>query len=142
MISSQSPDRRRIDADLIRRFIVDRQAKGLSNGSINHSIAALRRMFNIATREGKLRDIPYFPMLKESAPRQAYFKRGEHEALSQSLPDFLLSPLAFSLFTAMRLREIHSLEWSQVDFLAGAINPRAGDAKNDSARTIPIVPHL
>ncbi len=32
-----------IDADLIRKFIVAQQAKGLSNGSINRSIAALRQ---------------------------------------------------------------------------------------------------
>ncbi len=63
-----------IDADLIRKFIVAQQAKGLSNASINRSVAALRRMFNIAKRDGKLRDIPYFPMLKESAPRSGIFR--------------------------------------------------------------------
>jgi integrase len=131
-----------IDADLIRKFIVEQQRKGLSNGSINRSVAALRRMFNISRRDGKIRDIPYFPMLKESAPRQGFFEAGQYQDLSRALPDYLRLPLALGYFTAMRLGEILALEWSQVDFLGGSINLRAGETKNDEARTIPIVPQL
>ena len=47
-----------IGADLIRKFIADRQAKGLANGSINRSVSALRRMFNLAKQDVQLRDIP------------------------------------------------------------------------------------
>jgi integrase len=131
-----------IDADLIRKFIAAEQERGLSNGSINRSLSALRRMFNLARRDGKLRDVPYFPMVKEAAPRQGFFEPGEYEALYAALPDYLRLPLALGYFTGMRLGEILALEWSQVDFLAGTIRLRAGETKNDAARTIPIVPQL
>ena len=131
-----------IDADLIRRFTKDQQGRGLRNGTINRSISALRRMFNIARCDGTLRSIPHFPMLKEAAPRQGFFERSQYEALSQSLPDYLRLPLALGFFTAARLGEILSLEWSRVDFLEGTINLRSGETKNDTARTIPLVPQL
>jgi len=131
-----------IDADLIRRFIADQQGRGLSNGSINRSLSALRRMFNLARRDGKLRDVPYFPFVKEAAPRQGFFEQAEYDALYRALPDYLRLPLALGYFTGMRLGEILALEWRHVDFLADTIRLRAGETKNDAARTIPIVPQL
>lgn len=131
-----------IDADLIRKFTKDQQQRGLSNASINRSISALRRMFNLALEDGTLREIPHFPMLKEAAPRQGFFEREQYEALSRSLPDYLRLPLALGYYTGMRLGEILSLEWDQVDFIASSINLRAGETKNDDARAIPIVPAL
>jgi integrase len=131
-----------IDADVIRKFMADQQGRGLSGGSINRSISALRRVFNLAVEDGKLRHIPHFPMLKEAPPRQGFFERDQYEALSRELPDYLRLPLALGFFTGMRLGEILGLDWKQVDFLAGTINLRAGETKNDAARTIPVVPQL
>jgi integrase len=131
-----------IDADLIRKFIADQQAKGLANGSINRSISALRRMFNLAKEDGKLRDIPCFPMVKEARPRQGFFERPQYEALFSTLPNYLRLPFSIGYFSGMREGEILGLEWSQVDFLRGVIQLRAGETKNDEAREIPIVPQL
>jgi integrase len=131
-----------ISADLVRKFIADQQRKGLANGSINRSISALRRMFNIARQDGRLRNVPYFPMLKEAPPRQGFFEHEHCEILSRCLPDYLRLPLALGFFTAMRLAEIQNLTWDQIDFLHGLISLRAGETKNGGARTIPIVPQL
>jgi integrase len=131
-----------IEADLIRKFIREQQGKGLKNGSINRSISALRRMFNLARNDGKIRDIPHFPMVKESRPRQGFFSREQYDALSRALPDRLRLPLAIGYYSGMRLGEVLGLEWSQVDFLAGIIRLRAGETKNDQAREVPIVPQL
>jgi integrase len=131
-----------VDADLIRKFIANQQGKKLSNGSINRSISALRRMFNLAVEEDKLRTIPHFPMLRESAPRQGFFERKQYEALSVALPDYLRLPLALGYFTGMRLGEVTRLKWDQVDFMTNTIGLRAGETKNDSGRNIPIVPQL
>lgn len=131
-----------IDADLIRRFAKDQQGRKLANGTINRSISALRRMFDLALEDGTLREIPHFPMLKEATPRQGFFERDQYEALSGVLLDYLRLPLALGYYTGMRLGEVLSLEWNQVDFIAGSINLRAGETKNDDARAIPIVPAL
>jgi integrase len=131
-----------ITTDDIRKFIVDQQKRQLANATINRSLGALKRMFNLAKRDGSLRNAPYVPMLKEAAPRQGFFERTQYEALFESFPAYLRMPLAMAYFTAMRREEILSLEWSQVDFLAGTITLRAGETKNDLSRTIPMVPQL
>jgi integrase len=131
-----------IDTELIRKFIADQQAKGLSNGSINRSLSALRRMFNIAVEDGTLRHKPHFPMLAESAPRQGFLGREQYETLAECLPDYLRLPLAIAYFSAMRLGEVLQLNWKQVDFLAGEIRLLAGKTKNNEGRVVPIIPAL
>lgn len=133
---------REIDSDLLRKFIAGEQVRGLSNGTINRSLSALRRMFYIAKRDGKVRDVPYFPMLKEAAPRQGFFERSQFDALSAALPDYLRLPLAIGFFTGMRAGEVLSLRWEQVDFLANTIMLRDGETKNGKGRTAPVVPQL
>jgi len=131
-----------VDADGVRQFQADQQKKGLSNGSINRSVSALRRMFNLALEDGRLNAVPYFPMLKESAPRSGFFEREQYDKLFAALPDYLRLPLALGYYTGMRLSEVRNLRWEQVDFLHGMITLRAGETKNDQGRVIPIVPQL
>jgi integrase len=131
-----------IDADLIRKFIAAEQAKGLTNGTINRSISALRRMFNLAKEDDKLRHLPHFPMVKEAAPRKGFFERDGYQRLFAELREYLRLPFSIGYFSEMREDEILALEWNQVDFLEGLIRLRAGETKNDEAREIPIIPQL
>lgn len=132
-----------IDVDSISRFIEQEKKKsGLASGTINRSVSALRRMFNLAKKQGKLRDVPYFPMLKEAAPRQGFFEREQYETLFAALPDYLRLPLAVGYYTGMREGEILGLEWNQVDLLNGVIRLRAGETKNDEGREVPITTQL
>jgi integrase len=129
-----------IDTDLLRKFIANQQARGLSSGSINRSLCALRRMLNLARQDGKLRDVPFFPMLKEATPRQGFFEREHYDALFAVLPDYLQLPVSIGYYGGMRLGEILSLTWSQVDFLRGVIHLL--ETKNGHPRDVPIVPQL
>jgi integrase len=131
-----------IDADLIRKFSSEQQKKGLANGSINRSISALRRMFNLAVEDRRLRDIPHFPMLEEATPRQGFFECEQYEKLFNALPDYLRLPFSLAYFSGMRQGEILGLRWAQVDFLAGAIELLPDETKGNKARSIPIIPQL
>lgn len=133
---------REIDADSVRRFQTDQRSKKLSNGTINRSVSALRRMFSLARKEGKLREVPYFPFLEESAPRAGFVESAEYERLLAALPDYLRPVLALGFWTGMRRAEILNLKWEQLDFLAGTITLRAGETKNDEGRTIPVTASL
>lgn len=128
-----------IDADLVNKFIDGEQKGSLGSGTINRSIFALKRMFSLARKQGKIR-VPHFPMLKEAAPRLGSFERGDYDKLFIALPDYLRLPLAMGYFTGMREGEILGVRWNQVDFLSGVIHLRAGETKNDEGREIPIVP--
>jgi len=131
-----------IDADLIRKFIADQQAKGLSDGSTNRSISALRRMFNLAQEDGKIQvnDIPHFPTVAEAPPRQGFFEREDYDKLFAVLPDYLKLLVAIGYYSGMRLGEILALEWSKVDFLHGVIHLLK--TKNGHPRDLPIVSQL
>jgi len=131
-----------IDTAQIKRFAREQQERGLANGSINRSVSALRRMFNLARKEGKLRFAPYFPMLRENPPRKGFFEKADYEALFRAFPDYARVPLALGYFTGMRKAEALGLRWDQVDFLHGTITLHAGETKNGEGRTIPIVPQL
>jgi integrase len=132
----------KIDPDVLRDFIADQQAKGLADSTINRSLSALRRMLNLARREGKLSQLPAFPMLREPHAREGFFEEGEYRRLSRELPDYLTLPLALGYYTAMRAGEVFAVEWDQVDFLRDTIRLRADQTKSGEGRTIPIVPQL
>lgn len=125
-----------ITTDRIREFINHRQEAGASNAAINRALAALRRMFHLAAQEGKLRDIPHFPMLKEPPARKGFLEYEDYARLRDELPDNLKPVLAMGYYTGMRLGEILRLQWAQVDLLRGWIRLDPGTTKNDEARTI------
>lgn len=131
-----------IDAELIRKFRAEEQAKGLSNGSINRSVSALRRMFNLAVEDGLLPSVPYFPTLDEGAPRKGFLERKQFEVFSVALPEYLRLPLALGYFTGMRHGEVLSRKWEHIDFLNGTILLWGDETKNSEPRPVPIVPQL
>jgi integrase len=101
-----------------------------------------QQMFNIARKDGRLRDMPYFPTVKEAAARNGFIEKPQYDALSLALPVYVRLPLALGYFTAMRKGEILKLRWNHVDFLVNVIRLRAGETKDDQGREVPIVPQL
>ena len=126
----------------IREFITKRQTAGASNGTINRELALLRRMFTLAVQDGALRSAPYFPMLKESAPRKGFFEHAGFQKLRQELPEYLRPVATMGYYTGMRLGEILKIRWCDVDLSRGEIRLNPGETKNDEPRTIPLVGEL
>lgn len=124
-----------IDADTVRAFHKDQREKGLANGTINRSVAALRRMFRLAQQDGKLRNLPFFPMLKEAKPRKGVLPAEKYPELLAALPEHLRSVVAIAFRTGMRLGEITGLSWSNILWMDRII--RLEDTKNNDAREIP-----
>src|SRR5947199_1798856 len=70
-----------ITTDVLRDFSSKRMENGVAGPTVNRNLAMLRRMFKLAERESKVSNVPYFPMQKESEPREAFL-----EGPSPSLP--------------------------------------------------------
>jgi integrase len=131
-----------ITTDRLREFIRKQQDGGAANGTINRTLALLRRMFNLAVQDSKLRDIPYFPMLKEAPPRKGFLEHADFLRLRSELPEYLRSVLTMGYFTGMRLGEILGLRWSNVSVSDAQVRLDAGSTKNDDARNIPLTGEL
>ena len=131
-----------IDSDAMVRFIKNQQDKGLNDATIDKSLSALRRMFRLAKKAGKIRDLPNFPMLNVDNKRTGILARDKYVVLRDSLPEYARIVLIIGYNTGMRLGEIRCLRWEAVDFLNGVIRLEANETKTGEAREIPIASEL
>ncbi len=131
-----------ITTDASRGFVRKRQEEGAASGTINRSLALLRRMFRLAVQDRKLHGVPHIPMLKEAAPRKGFLEYADFQKLRQELPEYLRPVMTMGYYTGMRLGEILGLSWANVDFFAGEIRLDPGTTKNDEPRTIPLAGEL
>jgi integrase len=122
----------------IKEYIDKRMTGGLSNGSINRELAALKRIFHLAAQctPPKVGQVPFIPMLKELNTRKGFFEHEEYLALRDALPSHLKPIVVFAYHTGWRLGEIRGLTWNKVDLKQGIIRLDPGETKNEEARTI------
>jgi hypothetical protein len=66
-------------------FVAQRQADGVANGTINRSLAALRRMFALAIERGSLRYAPKIKMLPEGKARTGFLEIENYDKLYAAL---------------------------------------------------------
>ena len=127
----------------VRAFIVTRQAAQASNGEINRELTALKRRFNLALQGDKLLRKPHIPMLKEHNVRTGFFERHEFDSICRHLSEVVRRMLTVAYITGWRIpSEIQTLEWRQVDFVAGEVRLDPGTTKNDDGRVFPMTAEL
>ncbi|MGE5113256.1 MAG: tyrosine-type recombinase/integrase [Acidobacteriaceae bacterium] len=133
-----------ITTDRVRAYSVRRQERGASSGTINRELAALKRMFHLATEmtPPKVARVPYIPLLRESNVRKGFFEHEEYLALRRELPAHLRPVLTFGYYTGARLGEILHLRWGQINLQARTAYLEPGTTKNDQPRTIPLTGEL
>jgi integrase len=127
-----------VTSDALRKFTIQLQEKGKKDSTINRSLAALKHMFRMARKDGKIHEIPNFTMLKEPPPRQGTLAHEKYADLLKSLPEYLQTFLAIGYHTGMRRSEVKNLKWSDVNLAERIVRLNAGQTKNNEAREIPI----
>src|SRR6185437_2879727 len=128
-----------VTSAVIARYTDERRASPASHATINREFAILRRMFTLAYREQprRVREVPYFPRLKESAPRQGFIEQKDYNALkSQATKPWLRAMLATAYAFGFRRSELLNLRVRQVDMLAATISLDHGSTKNDEPRIV------
>ena len=110
-----------------------------SNATVNRELELLRRSLRLAKDRGLLLSLPKISLLPEHNTRQGFFERPELEGLVAALPEYLADMARFPYFTGMRLGEIKSLHWEDVDREVGALRLRGEHAKTGDARTMMLV---
>ena len=126
----------------IRAYAKQRLQAGAKPATINRELSALRRMFVLAVKAGKLMVRPHIPMLAENNVRTGFFERDTFEAVRAALPDDLRPIATFAYLTGWRLSEILSLQWRQVDLQVGTVRLDPGTTKNRDGRLFPYRHHL
>jgi integrase len=131
----------RITSEQIRSHIAQRQAEGIANGTINRELAALKRMFHLASQQTPplVANTPHIPHLQELNVRQGFFTEEQYKLLRAVLPDYVKVPLIIAYWTGMRAGEIVLLRWEQVDLERGLLRLEPGMTKNNQGRLIPLV---
>lgn len=125
----------------IRDYITRRKSEGVSNGTINRELAALKRMFRLASQQTPplVTTTPHIPHLQEHNVRQGFFTEEEYKLLRAVLPDYVKVPLIIGYWTGMRAGEILTLRWEQLDLERGFLRLEPGTTKNGQGRLIPLV---
>jgi integrase len=127
-----------ITTDQIKAYIARRKSQGVSEGSINRELAALRRMFNLGAKQDppKVSRIPYIPMLKENNVRSGFFEYEEFIIIRANLPDYLRPVVTMAYYSGWRKEEILNLTWDRVDLVRDVIYLDPGTTKNNEGRML------
>lgn len=127
-----------ITTDRVRAYIVDRQANGAANATINRELATLKRMFTLAVQGARLSTRPYIPMLEEHNARQGFLDHGSFLALHTALPGYLQDSVSFLYLSGWRVSEMRRLEWRDVDLPGHVVRLRPELSKNKDGRVLPL----
>ena len=92
-----------ITSDRITAYVAFRQSQGAANATINRELAALRRMFRLGKRAGKIGEVPYISLLQEDNVRKGFFEWDQVEAVLRHLPEDLKSVVEVSYITGGRV---------------------------------------
>jgi integrase len=141
---------REFDPDLVDRYIRDRQKAGAANATINHEFALLKRMASLAlehlnTDDGKLIGAltrwSKIRALKERNVRSGFLKDEHYEALARETAAIGLwfrAMFEVAYRYGWRKGELLNMRVSQIDLSERTLTLRAGETKNEKARSVPM----
>jgi integrase len=134
-----------VSTAVVRHYINSRSEAGAENGTANREVAALQRMFSLAHEEAKVKDVPYFPRLKESNVRKGFVEDAAHSKIAEQAGKVGLWMRAIyevGYELGWRESEVVGLRVCQIDLAHRVIRLDPGSTKNDDGRTIKMTPTL
>jgi len=129
-----------ITTDRITTYQRDRM-KTAKPATVVNELAALKRMFTLGMRAGKVTQRPYFPTIRVQNARSGFFEDAELAAVLAHLPGDVRPLIEFLHITGWRVGEAKSLTWPQVDLRAGVVRLEPGTTKNGEGRVFPFAHH-
>jgi integrase len=129
-----------ITTDLLRQYRVRKLVEGLSDATINRTLALLRRAFHLGAEATppKVIIIPKFPMVRESNVRTGFLEHEQYRTLLLELPAELKPLLVVGYHVGCRIGELLAMKWLQVDLASAQIRLYQGTTKNGEGRMLPI----
>jgi|SRR5215510_10069041 len=132
-----------ITTERIGGYVRHRHGERAANATINRELAALKRMFRLGERAGKVVRRPFIAMLQENNARTGFFERGQFDLVLVHLPEDLKAVFETDYITGWRVKsEILARQWGHVDFQSGWLRLEPGETKNGEGRQFPLTPAL
>ena len=128
----------RITTDAAREFAQSLLKAGNANGTVNRSLALLRRMLAIANEDGKIQFRPKIRLLKAGPARKGFLPKEKFDELLGHLPANLKPLITFLYYCGVRVGEALQITWEQVDLAGGLIRLESEQTKNADPRTVPL----
>jgi integrase len=129
----------------ITRYADLRLKEKAAPATVNRELAALRRAYRLAVRQGLLLLAPPITTLREDNVRTGFLDPDQVEAVCARLKrrDAEADIVRFCYQTGWRSRsEVFTLTWAQVDWAGGFVRLEPGTTKNREGRAFPITPAL
>ena len=119
-------------------YVAARRAAGVSPASINRDRACLSKMFTVNIDAGLLEANPVrsFRPLREPDGRVRFLTKDEYQRILDAAPEDMRPIIIVAVNTGMRLNEILTLAWAQVDFDRAEIH--LSKTKTGEPRVIPM----
>jgi integrase len=123
-----------ITPSLVEKYQAER-VKEVKPATVNRYLATLKRMFNLAVREGYMDRNPVWKveMYKEK-PRDRVISHDEFRTLVSYMPKHTADITTVAYYSGMRLGEILSLRWNQVNLAERIVYLE--ETKNDEPRKV------
>jgi len=83
-------------------MVTNARSGGTQNGEINREMTTLKRILNLARRNGKLMHVPHVSMLKERNVRTGFFEREQFDRIVRHLPLAIRPAVQFAYITGWR----------------------------------------
>ncbi|MBM4389278.1 MAG: site-specific integrase [Deltaproteobacteria bacterium] len=128
---------KQITVEAVERYKKER-LETVTPATVNREIACLKVMFRKAVDWGLLNENPMkrVKQLKEGAGRVKTLSEEDEERLLSACPSWLKPIVITALDQGMRMGEILSLQWGDIDLRKGLIMIR--DSKSGEGRTLPM----
>ena len=128
----------RISTMMIKTYIVKRQDEGAANATINRELGCLKRMFRLGYQQTPqlVVRVPHIPQLKEHNIRSGFFEHEDFLSLRGALPDYAQVAVTLAYYSGMRMGEVCSLQWGQVNWTEAKLYLRSEDTKTSTPRVL------
>lgn len=118
-----------------------RAVSAARNATVNRVLALLRRMMNIARKDGLVSVVPYFPMLKEDV-RTGFVEPPEFKKLLKHLARHLHPLMIFLYTTGARVGMATQITWDMVSTDCRVLHIPAEICKNREPLTLALTSEL
>jgi integrase len=125
-----------VTAEDVRDYKKQRQREGAADATINRELATLRRMFNLAREEKKVRTAPYIKLITENNTRQGFLEDADFDRLAAQASGWMRCFLSLAYSYGWRRGELLGLRVRQIDLDNRTIRLETGTTKNGEGREV------